>query len=154
MHGIAKNISDPSWWMTVVVFGILINLVAAYIKPVIDRAVAKLYPRLLKPFRNQFAHFEAEVASLRVSPDHRVATQLLKIEYLLKFVAAVLTSSLIYIGASRVQATDMQHLASILHLLGILVGFYAAGCIGRYQHFAVTLNEAWRTMGTDSSKPE
>jgi hypothetical protein len=151
MDGITKNFSDPRWWMTVVVFGILINLAAAYIKPLIDKAVANIYPQMLRPFHGQLKRFEAEVTSLRENSEQRVATQLLKIEYLLKFIAAALVSSLIYIAASRVQSANVPYLASILHVAGVLAGLYAAACIGRYQHFAVTLAQAWRAMKAGSS---
>jgi hypothetical protein len=37
---LARNFADPSSWMTVVVFGILINVTAAYFRPALDRLAA------------------------------------------------------------------------------------------------------------------
>lgn len=151
MDTITKNFSDPEWWMTVVVFGVLINLTAAYIKPAIDKAAASMYPRMLRPFHGQLKQFEAEVTSLRKNLEHRMATQLLKIEYLLKFIASASVSSLFYVAASRVQSVNVPYLASVLHIAGVIAGLYAAACIGRYQHLAVALAQAWRAMKADSS---
>lgn len=94
MDALSKNSSDPNWWMTVVAFGIVINLFSAYLKPALDRMVIRVYPRMAGFFRRGTDAFDAEIATLRASSEHRVATQLLKIEYLVKIVGALLLSGL------------------------------------------------------------
>jgi hypothetical protein len=42
MSEFLNNLSSAGWWMSVVIAGLLINLVSAYIKPLIDRLGSKL----------------------------------------------------------------------------------------------------------------
>lgn len=42
MSKVLDFLNSPAWWLSVVVVGILINLIAAYAKPVIDRAFSIL----------------------------------------------------------------------------------------------------------------
>jgi hypothetical protein len=144
MDALIKNISDPAWWMAVVVGGILINLVAAYMKPAIDKIAAWLYPRMAGSLRMKAEEFEDEVASLRASSEHRIQTQLLKIEYLVKIIGAFLLSIYLSLAASRAATANVSYLASILRVAGFLAGMYSIGCTGRYVRLADTLRQAWR----------
>lgn len=42
MDEFAKTVASPYWWLSIVLVGILINLVSAYIKPVLDRAMSRV----------------------------------------------------------------------------------------------------------------
>lgn len=41
MEDIFKNLSEPSWWISVVIVGLLVNLLGAYGKPLIDKSLAR-----------------------------------------------------------------------------------------------------------------
>jgi hypothetical protein len=49
MSELLKNLTDTSWWITVVVFGLLVNLASAYLKPILDSH----YSRLSTTFRRR-----------------------------------------------------------------------------------------------------
>src|SRR5712692_2460018 len=40
MEELARNLGSPSWWVGVVVVGILLNVISAYLKPPIDKALS------------------------------------------------------------------------------------------------------------------
>ncbi len=144
MSTLARNFTDPAWWMTVVVFGIVINLAAAYLKPTLDRLAARLLPKAGAAFRRSVEAFDVEIQSMRRSADQRTTTQLLKVEYLIKIIGALLLSTQLYGAASRADAAGAFYVGAIIHTAGVLSGLYAAGCLGRYRRFADTLRDAWR----------
>ena len=43
MSELLKYLASPVWWITVVVFGIIINLASDYLKPLIDRNISKVW---------------------------------------------------------------------------------------------------------------
>ena len=51
METIISELSKPIWWVTVVIAGILINLISAYSKPVIDKLFSAISSNIRK--RNQ-----------------------------------------------------------------------------------------------------
>jgi len=142
MNTLTKNLADPSWWMTVVVFGILINVIAAYLKPAIDKLGAMVYPRLRGAVGQKAVEFEAEVQSLRASSEHRVATQLLKIEFLVKVIGGWLLSIQLYAAAYIAKGAGAFYLVWPLYMSAVLAGLYSSGCIGRYLRLAQTLSRA------------
>lgn len=147
MATLIKSFSDHNWGITVVIFGILINLVSAYIKSIIDKTLGHIYPQMLKPFRRIIRRFEAEVASLCQSSGRQVMTQIPKTEFLVKFIGASVVAVLLDIMVLRVQSARLPHYVSILQIFGVLAGLYAAVCIGRYQHSAVTLARHGKPKG-------
>jgi len=42
MERIIDDLKQPSWWFTVILIGLGINILAAYLKPVIDKVLAKI----------------------------------------------------------------------------------------------------------------
>ena len=45
MNEIVEAISSPVWWASVVVAGFLVNIIAAYAKPVVDRLLSAMSGR-------------------------------------------------------------------------------------------------------------
>jgi hypothetical protein len=45
MDELSKNLASPSWWFSVVLAGIVVNVVAAYAKPALDRLLAGVSSR-------------------------------------------------------------------------------------------------------------
>ncbi len=54
METFLKNLTDPSWWIGVVLLTVFLNLGSAYLKPIIDRLLA----RWSKQRRNRFAQVQ------------------------------------------------------------------------------------------------
>lgn len=72
MEEITKAITSPSWWILAVLFGIIINLVSAYIKDPLDRAMVAI--GVHQRFRTK-ARMEAHTALLKLLSESEEARQ-------------------------------------------------------------------------------
>jgi hypothetical protein len=41
LQNVIDDISKPSWWLSVIIAGFLVNLLSAYAKPVLDKSLAR-----------------------------------------------------------------------------------------------------------------
>lgn len=67
MDEITKNLSSPTWWISVVLVGLLINLASAYLKPAIDRLMSILSQRWLTKAHERRNAYENEISELSVN---------------------------------------------------------------------------------------
>lgn len=146
MNEILRNFRDPSWWLTVVICGVIINLASAYLKPYLDRFPETLSTKL----RRSVASYMAEIETVRGSTDRQILTQLLKIEYLLKIIGAAGLAVLLLGTASGIAASGFTSGSQVLSGAGILASIYASACIGRYRRLSDILHAAWQKPPTAS----
>lgn len=152
METIPRVVQDPAWWFTVVLFGLLVNIAAAYLKPLLEKVGRRLRSGASAIARDHSRRMEWEVASAKSDVSYQIATQLLKIEYLIKIIGSV------------VLAIYLSHLASDPHgdplwsrlrsLMSSVAGWYAAISLGRYWRFSETLLRAWRAAKANEKKRE
>lgn len=99
MRSLLNSLGSPSWWVSVVVVGILINLVSAYLKPRIDLSWSDLYSRwrirknTKESARRQL--IDAQVMELRENPHKQVLLALRILN--LKFALILLLGFLLFI---------------------------------------------------------
>lgn len=103
MNELLRNISSPSWWVGVVIVGILINLISAYLKPRIDGIVSKFSTRR----RNQLAadreFRKATVERLRADPHEQVMAVASELRWRMRSLGAMLLGAvciICYIGVA------------------------------------------------------
>ena len=145
MNTAIKYLSDPVWFTSVVVCGIIVSIIGAYLKQGIDKLGTWLFPRMVGFVRKDIEAFGNEVAALRASSERRVETQLLKIEYLVKIIGAFFAAVYLNVLASLVIAPNSPRFASVLRVVAFFAAMYVSACIGRYGRFATLLNQARRT---------
>ena len=84
MEELLRNVSSPSWWVGVVIVGILINLISAYLKPRIDGIASKLSTRR----RNQVAADQefrkAAVERLKADPHEQLMAAAVELRHRLR----------------------------------------------------------------------
>lgn len=67
MSGLSSDLLSPSWWFTVIVAGLLVNILAAYLKPRLDRVFARFSQRMLQRTEAVQAARAQSIARLRSS---------------------------------------------------------------------------------------
>ena len=90
MNDFFSHLQSPGWWWEVVVVSVLINLAAAYIKPLIDGFFARMSERKLRKLESTKADLERQAEILTRTPHSIVLLALDEIKLVL---AAVLCTS-------------------------------------------------------------
>lgn len=74
MDKILSNLTSPAWWIGVVLVGTLVSLIAAYLKPVIDKVLSRLSTYWKERVEQKNKKREEEIMFLRDNPEQRIAT--------------------------------------------------------------------------------
>ncbi|MGK7912150.1 MAG: hypothetical protein AB4050_11830 [Synechococcus sp.] len=72
MDQLLKNISSFSWWVSVVFVGILVSLIAAYIKPLVDKSLGELLLSYQNLNQSQQKKREIALINLRDSKEEQI----------------------------------------------------------------------------------
>ena len=83
MDQILQELSEPSWWVSVVAVGILLNLGTAYLKPLLDRLIATFSRRYRE--RNQRIAKQIELRARRAALDPAFFQYLMYLELSSRF---------------------------------------------------------------------
>ena len=91
MNDFFRDLKSPGWWLGVVVVSFLINLAAAYAKPLIDGFFARMSERKLRKLESTKADLERQAEILTRTPDSIVLLTLDEIKLVL---GAILSTTL------------------------------------------------------------
>jgi hypothetical protein len=58
MRNLYSNFVDPSWWISVVLFGVVISVIGAYVKSLIDTLLAKVSDSYRKRVEEQSNYYD------------------------------------------------------------------------------------------------
>ena len=72
MDDFIKNFQSPAWWIGVVVVGIALNLLSAYLKTPLDRGLTLLSGRYARRSKKVRDDQDALIELLKVHPDMRI----------------------------------------------------------------------------------
>ena len=90
MNDFLRNLASPGWWLGVVIVSFLINLAAAYAKPVIDLGLARISNRRRRKLERTKTESERQVGIIERTPNGVV---LLTLEELKLVLGAILFMS-------------------------------------------------------------
>ena len=90
MNELFRNLASPSWWRDVIIVAFLINLAAAYAKPIIDRSWARTSDRRQRQLETLKLKLEQQLGIIERTPYGIV---LLALEELMLVLAAGLMTS-------------------------------------------------------------
>lgn len=76
MNDFFKQISDPTWWVSVVVVGLLINLASDYLKPLLDRLMEKSSAVRKRANEKQAIRFQSDLNQLLDDPSRVIDLKL------------------------------------------------------------------------------
>ena len=77
MTEVFSELSKPTWWVTVFIAGLAINIIAAYIKPLIDRMSQRFSNKSRVRLQRYLAHRQSRIESLL---DDQIAFANLKLD--------------------------------------------------------------------------
>lgn len=81
MDELLKLITNPVWWLTVVVAGLIINLVSSYLRDYIDKLRARFSEKWARRIMRKNADWAAEVSRLNRSKKAQEETFMNEIRY-------------------------------------------------------------------------
>jgi hypothetical protein len=119
-----ENLQSVEWWAGVVIVGILINLVSAYIKPLLDKLPAWSSFWIRRHGEKQVARYETLLNRLRESPHYQVLAAIDEMYFRFKgFLCWGLVFVLILILTARPVDASSTVLLSIMCLATICVSY-------------------------------
>ena len=120
MNEFWRNLESSSWWIGVVVVGILINILAAYLKPWIDSLMSRVSTRWAT--RNQKLRDERtkRIAFLRHDSNEQVLTSNRKVENLLFCILSLIMGGFLWIGSLLVKLHGPIVVSLLLLLMSTL----------------------------------
>ena len=77
MQEFILNLKSIDWWLSVVLFGILINISSSYIKPFIDKQISRLLENRKRSTQERNQHIENKVKQLI---EDKSRTELIRLE--------------------------------------------------------------------------
>jgi hypothetical protein len=132
MKDFFSSLSSPSWWVGVVIVGILINLISAYLKPRLDRWLSGSSKWWATRTEEQRRSRQARIQKLRESQHEQTMAGLAALRSALQAVLlSVMTGLLVVclIGLSILWKSSQDVLIiKIASLFAALSGFMASNC--------------------------
>lgn len=116
MDEFAQNLTSPAWWVGVVVVGILINLVSAYAKPVLDRITSNFGERWKKRSTARRTAYENEIFRLVENGELRRQYEFRHLSYMLRALVGIVFA--VFLVAMKLLQAKAPEL-SIAHGLGV-----------------------------------
>ncbi len=114
MSELLEDVNRPSWWFSVVLAGLFVNLLAAYLKPYSDRLLGSVSDRWRRQLAAEEAAREKQVARWRDRPDAAVVLRLEKLEHVNEQRVLLLWSLVCIFFASRVAALGATAFSNVL----------------------------------------
>jgi hypothetical protein len=128
MERIIDDIKQPSWWFTVVIIGLAINILAAYLKPAIDKIFGKISARRREKNLENRKRKE-ELISLLLQNPLKILEYKLDLVYfsiLLVFrlvLALAFLSLMLYIVAEPYPYSQFEIILSVIFFLALVYQF-------------------------------
>ena len=140
MDELLKTLASPAWWVTAVVFGLVINLVSAYIKPPIDGLLSRISERWRQRTEEARSKDKREIEALAINPQAQGIQLLLALRARSKsngwllvailFIVMYSSERILYaiglVAKVPVDAGDTFSIGSILIKAGIVAAAVAA----------------------------
>jgi hypothetical protein len=82
--GILEDLTSPRWLFSVVLIGVAVNIVSAYLKPAMDRRFGEWSSRFAHRLEQRDAAFKVEVERWRARDDASVVLRLDRVELLVR----------------------------------------------------------------------
>ncbi|TKB07446.1 hypothetical protein [Desulforhopalus sp. IMCC35007] len=129
METVLSELSNPIWWVTVVIAGIIINLIAAYFKPVIDKLFSLFSSKIRK--RNQIKETEKLLYIERLAKEQSffITEQLSELRLRIQSVYSLV------VGVFVIVAMNMFYIPRIFHifLMGMAALFFFTSFFAFYR---------------------
>ena len=132
MNDFFRSLSSPSWWVGVVIVGILINLVSAYLKPRLDRRLSGWSRWWATRTEEQRRSRQARIQKLRESQHEQTMAAIAGLRSKLESVSSMVMTALLTVcllGLSTQWKSSPDVLLFKIGSFFILVcGFIAFNC--------------------------
>jgi len=138
MNAILNDLLNPSWWISVVVAGFIVNLLSSYTKPGIDKVWSEFSATRRKKLEEETAEFQQEIKKLLDEPSKIYDVKLDVIYYniraiihMLVILAGFITSSFVFNALSQNSETE-KLMVGVVSLLPLFLSFYSYYWLMKY----------------------
>lgn len=115
MPNLYTNFGDPSWWISVVFFGLLLNVIGAYMKSFIDGLLAKMSDSYRRRVEEKNDYYDSVRKSAETDQDLQIRIALEQIrhktETIFKFIIGVICLHLV---SGTAPATSLEGFSKLI----------------------------------------
>ena len=119
MDEFVKSLSSLSWWLSVVVVGILINLVSAYLKPRIDHRLLLTSSWWRKRSQERIERYEKELARLWETPHEEILLAIEGMRMRTEAIVSMILSTTVLAGGGLLFGYSRSIFSYLLLALGV-----------------------------------
>lgn len=127
MKEILQSLTSPTWWFSVVLVGVIINMVSAYLKPTTDAIWAR-YSSIRRSKQEEGQKKRKEyIEYLRSNPQEQLFCAFREMRHRYRAQLMLVQATFMFI----VPVTALQHLSATEKELveGFIIGFFASSAI-------------------------
>jgi hypothetical protein len=110
-----RNLVSLEWWLGVVLVGLVLNIVSAYLKPIVDRALSKISRSWRDRSVAQRGKRAKVIAQLRANPHLQLLMLSAELRHRFRGVVYLLLAAIFFLGYTAIGTADL-----VLALGGIL----------------------------------
>ena len=130
MHQLLDDLAKPSWWVTVLLAGLLVNLLAAYVKPYLDNLLGRWSNRRREANATRQRVFEDQVAKVANDSEHAAHLRASRTEARVDEIAWLLWATLSVLWATHLGSSTVFSLLAALCTAGAIVRMNEAYRLG------------------------
>ena len=117
MTGFFDNLSSPTWWVGVVIVGILINLVSAYLKPRLDIFFSSGSSWWARRSQEKQLQRKARIERMKADPHEQLITAFTELRIRVRGLGFILLGLFVFTAATFAVGSGMGVIVSKLLLL-------------------------------------
>ena len=120
MDELWRNVGSLSWWVGVVVVGLLVNVIAAYLKPTLDFILSRVSTRWALRSEKLTAERAARIALIRVNNTEKVLSALREIRHSI-LALIIFGQGLFFVLMGQTVLSRVMHSGTPVIIFGISV---------------------------------
>lgn len=121
MRAFLDNLKSPAWWLGIVVVGIVINLLSAYLKPRFDSVLARWSVYWATRSKQQQEERLHRIALLRDKPLEQILATSIELRHRVRALTFLVMGSILICGALFERYLGGKTVGSIVALVGAIL---------------------------------
>ena len=148
MNEILANLAQPSWWLSVLVAGFVVNLLAAYAKPPLDRILSRMSDGHRAASEAKRSRFKDRVIQLCADAEERAHLRARQLEARVDELAAIMWATSMYVISGWFPATGF-----VFSIVGLLATLGAIGRMSEADRLRTLLEAAHQRREPSTPSP-
>lgn len=126
MNEFISYVQSPAFWLGVLVVGVLVNLIAAYLKPHIDKSLSSVSARWAKKVEELERKRMARIKTLRGDKHKQLVASRRQVEHLIESVHSLALAAIMMLAGIGLKVFDPESwstaIGGVVTMLGAVIG--------------------------------